>query len=132
MGIVAVYVATLVAFLAIDAVALKFMMYPLFSRHVGDLLREQMQLGVAAGFYLFYVAGVLYFAVMPGLKAESLGLAALNGAILGFLAYGTYEATNMATLRGWSWAMVATDVTWGTFLTMLTAVIGYLVARALV
>jgi uncharacterized membrane protein len=132
MGIVAVYVATLVAFLAIDAVALKFMMYPLFSRHVGDLLREQMQLGVAAGFYLFYVAGVLYFAVMPGLKAESLGLAALNGAILGFLAYGTYEATNMATLRGWSWAMVATDVTWGTVLTMLTAVIGYLVARALV
>lgn len=132
MGIVWVYVATLVAFLAIDAIALKFMLYPLFSRYVGDLLREEMQLGVAAGFYLFYVAGVLYFAVMPGLKAESLGLAALNGAILGFLAYGTYEATNMATLRGWSWAMVATDVTWGTFLTMITAVVGYLVARALV
>jgi uncharacterized membrane protein len=132
MGIVWVYVATLVAFLAIDAIALKFMLYPLFSRYVGDLLRQEMQLGVAAGFYLFYVAGVLYFAVMPGLKAESLGLAALNGAILGFLAYGTYEATNMATLRGWSWAMVATDVTWGTFLTMITAVIGYLVARALV
>ena len=99
---------------------------------MGDLLRTEMQLGVAAGFYLFYVAGVLYFAVMPGLKAESLGLSALNGAILWFLAYGTYEATNMATLRGWSWAMVATDVTWGTFLTMLTAVIGYVVARVLV
>jgi uncharacterized membrane protein len=132
MGILAVYVATLVAFLAIDAIALKFMLYPLFSRHVGDLLRDDMQLGVAAGFYLFYVAGVLYFAVMPGLKAESLSLAAMNGAILGFLAYGTYEATNMATLRGWAWQMVAIDVTWGTLLTMLTAVIGYLVARVMV
>jgi uncharacterized membrane protein len=132
MGILAVYVATLVAFLVIDAIALKFMMYPLFSRYVGDLLRADMQLGVAAGFYLFYVAGVMYFAVMPGLKAESLGLAALNGAILGFLAYGTYEATNMATLRGWAWQMVATDVAWGTFLTMITAVIGYLIGRALI
>ena len=84
---------------------------------------------VALGFYVFYVAGVLYFAVLPGLAEQSLGKAAFNGALLGFLAYGTYEATNMATLRGWSWQMVAADVAWGAVLTATVAGIGWFAGR---
>ncbi len=129
MGLVGIYVVALVAFLIIDAIALKFFMFPLFSRHVGDLFRDDMQLFVALGFYVFYVAGVLYFAVLPGLAEQSLGKAAFNGALLGFLAYGTYEATNMATLRGWSWQMVAADVAWGAVLTATVAGIGWFAGR---
>ncbi len=129
MALAGVYVITLLAFLAIDAVMLYFVMYPLFLRHVGPLLAEDMRLAVAAVFYLFYVVGVLYFAVMPGLRAESLGLAAFNGALLGLVAYGTYEFTNMATLRGWAWQMLVTDTLWGGVLTAATAVIGYFAAR---
>jgi uncharacterized membrane protein len=129
MALAAVYAITLVVFLAIDAIGLKFLLYPLFSRHVGDLLRTDMRLGVAAGFYLFYVAGLLYFAVLPAARAESFGLAVLNGALIGGIAYGTYEATNMATLRGWAWPMVVTDVLWGIALTAFTAAAGFLAAR---
>jgi uncharacterized membrane protein len=129
MALFATFVLTLAAFLAIDAVALRYLLYPLFSRHVGELLREDMRLGVAAGFYVVYVAGLMYFAVLPGLRAESLGLAALNGALLGLIAYGTYEITNMATLEGWAWPMVATDMLWGTVLTALVAAIGYGLGR---
>jgi uncharacterized membrane protein len=132
MTLLAVYVASLVAFLAIDAIGLKLLLYPLFARHVGPILRSQMRFGVAAGFYLIYVAGVLYFAVLPGVRAESLGLAALNGAALGLIAYGTYETTNMATIEGWAWPMVVTDVAWGMALTAATATIGYAAARALI
>jgi len=129
MGLVGVYLTALAAFLVIDAVALKLFMFPLFSRHVGELFRDNMQMGVALGFYVFYVAGILYFAVLPGLAEQSLGRAIFNGALLGLMAYGTYEATNMATLRGWSWQMVLTDVTWGAVLTGTVAAIGFLAGR---
>lgn len=129
MALFAVYAIAVLVFLAIDAIGLKFMIYPLFSRHVGDLLRPDMQLGVAAGFYLFYVAGLMYFAILPAVRAESLALALTNGALLGLIAYGTYEATNMATLRGWVWPMLITDVLWGISLTAVTAAAGYAAGR---
>lgn len=67
MALAGLFVAMVVAFLLIDAIALKFMMYPLFERHVGPILREDVQMGVAAGFYIFFVAGIAYFAVLPAL-----------------------------------------------------------------
>ena len=129
VGLIGVYLAALAAFLVIDAIAIKFFVFPLFSKHIGDLFRDDMQLGVALGFYVFYVAGILYFAVLPGIAEQSLGRAVLNGALLGFLAYGTYEATNMATLQGWSWQMVVADVTWGTVLTGAVAAVGWFAGR---
>lgn len=131
MGLVWLFLIVLLAFLVIDAIALKFFMYPLFSRHVGHLFREDMQLGVALGFYVFFVAGILYFAVLPGIEAGSLARAMLNGAFLGFLAYGTYESTNMATLEGWSWTMLVADTSWGTVLSATVAGIGWLAGRQL-
>ncbi|QHQ37397.1 DUF2177 family protein [Algicella marina] len=123
-----IYLVTLISFLGIDAVWLRTVMSPLFNTHIGAFLREEIKMGAALGFYALYVAGIMYLATVPALRAGLLGEAALKGAVLGFLAYGTYEATNMATIKGWSWSMVATDVAWGTFLTALTAVVGYLVA----
>ena len=57
--------------------------------------------------------------------------ATLAGAVLGALAYGTYEFTNYATLARWSPGMVALDVAWGTALTGLSAWVGVMAARAL-
>ena len=129
MALAGIYAAMLVAFLALDALMLTFVISPLFARHVGDLLRPDMRLGVAAGFYVIYVAGVLYLAVWPNLRDGALGQSVVTGAVVGFLAYGTYELTNMSTLRGWAWPMVLTDLTWGTLLTAGTAGVGYLVGR---
>ncbi|GAB5469282.1 MAG: DUF2177 family protein [Rhodospirillales bacterium] len=131
MTLLATYGAMLVVFLGIDAVWLKYVMKPLFDHHVGALLAEEVRLGVAAGFYVLYVMGIIYFAVSPALREGGWSAALLKGALFGFFAYGTYEATNMATLKGWSWTMVAVDVTWGTALTALTALVGYSVHRAL-
>jgi uncharacterized membrane protein len=129
--LIILYVVTLIVFLGVDAVWLKTVMKPLFDRHIGDMMAEELRLGVAAGFYAFYVMGVLYFASLPALRDGGWQLAALNGAILGFLAYGTYEATSFSIMRGWTWSMLITDVAWGTFLTALSAVAGVLVIQAL-
>ena len=118
------------SFLAIDAVVLKFFMLPLFSRYIADMLREDTQLYVALGFYAFFVAGLIYLAVLPALAEQNIWRAVKNGAVVGFISYGTYEATNMATLRGWAWPMLAADVTWGTILSAGVAAIAYGVARA--
>ena len=123
------YVAALATFLIIDAIWISVVMRPIFERNLGEFLLESPRLGAAATFYALYIAGVMYFAVGPAVSSGLVRTALLNGAILGFLAYGTYEATNMATLKGWTYGMVAIDVAWGMFLTALSAVVGYLCYR---
>lgn len=125
------YVAALAVFLAVDIVWISTMMRSIYERNVGGLLLESPRLAAAAGFYALYVAGILYFAVLPALGSESWRVAVLNGAILGFLAYGTYEATNLATLKGWTYGMLALDVAWGTALTALSAIVGFGVYRSM-
>ncbi len=125
------YVATLVVFLAVDVVWLKAVAYPLFEKNIGDIMLEEPRLDVAGGFYALYVAGILYFISVPALRDDvRLGSVAIDGAILGALAYGTYEFTNLATIRGWSWTMTAADVTWGAVLTALSATAGVWLVRA--
>jgi uncharacterized membrane protein len=132
MTVATLYAVTLVVFLAVDAVMLTLVMNPLFQRHVGPLMAESPRLEIAALFYLVYVAGILWFCAWPALSAPSpLAHAALNGAILGVLAYGTYEFVNMSTLKGWSWTMVAADTTWGAVLTALSAAAGVWAVQAL-
>ncbi|MBA3325421.1 MAG: DUF2177 family protein [Rhodobacteraceae bacterium] len=65
---------TLIAFFAIDFVGLKILMYPLFQRHIGEILRAEVQVAVAGSFYCLYVVGLMYFAVLPAVRAENLGL----------------------------------------------------------
>ena len=125
------YLVTLVAFLAVDAVWLSQVMRPLFEREVGHLLRENIQFAPAIGFYAIYIVGVLFFATAPGLKpGGGVVQTAALGAFLGFLCYGTYEATNMTTLKGWTWTMVIGDTAWGVALTAFAAVVGLFAARA--
>lgn len=111
------YAITAIMFLAIDAVMLSVVMKPIFSRHLGDAMRDSPMLAPAALFYLAYVAGLVFLVSMPALRDAVPGRAALHGAIIGAMAYGTYEFTSMSIMKNWSWQMVATDTVWGAVLT---------------
>jgi uncharacterized membrane protein len=124
------HLATLVVFLPFDALWIALVMKPLFLHHVGDLLADQMHVAAALGFYASYVAGIIYFAAWPAWRGDSWRSAAINGGILGLCTYGTYEVTNMATLRGWSWKLVVTDVAWGALLTGVSAAVGFKMVRS--
>ena len=39
------------------------------------------------------------------------------GAIFGLVAYGTYDLTNLATIKGWSLKVTIIDLIWGGILT---------------
>lgn len=124
----ALYGLTLVAFLAIDVVWLSTATPRLYRPALSGLLAEKPVLSAAAVFYMLYVIGVLALAVIPGVQAGSLTEALWRGALFGFLAYATYDLTNLATLRDWPITITLIDLVWGTVLTTLTALAGYYAA----
>jgi uncharacterized membrane protein len=131
MQVITLYLATATVFLILDAIMLSRVIKPLFASHLGHLLAEPIRFGPAVVFYLFYIGGLLYFVSLPALR-EGVPVQALwAGALLGAMAYGTYEFTNYATLRDWHWQMVAVDLTWGAALTGLSAWAGVMITRAL-
>jgi uncharacterized membrane protein len=113
----------------IDAIMLRLYMAPLFSRYIGPMMLENIRLAPAALFYMAYVAGLLYLVSVPALKSGAPLL--IPAAVLGFMAYGTFEFTNYAILKGWNLRMVVTDVAWGTVLTAVSAWGGVAVTRAI-
>ena len=119
MQTLTLYLATTAIFLILDAAMLTLHMQPLFQRHLGAALLDSPRMGPAAAFYLAYIAGLLYLVSLPALKSGAPLL--LPAAVLGALAYGTYEFTSYAIMKDWSPVMVATDVIWGTVLTATSA-----------
>ena len=115
------YAAAAVIFLALDSVWLSTMADRLYRPALGHLLRERFALGPAAAFYLIYLLGIVVFAVAPGLQQRSWPTALGLGALLGLMAYATYDLTNQATLKNWPWHVTLIDLCWGTVVTALTA-----------
>jgi len=128
-GFFKAWAVTAVFLLAVDAVWLGFVAKDFYRRELGDMMLEQVRFGIAALFYVFFAAAIVLLAGAAGLRSESLATAAVYGAVLGLAAYGTYDITNLATLKGWSVAMSLVDMAWGTALTSASAVVAFLVLR---
>lgn len=132
MTFLTLFLITSVLFLVVDAIMLRSVLHPVFARHLGDLLYEGgFRLLPALLFYVTYMGGVMYFASWPALQAGVPSQALLNGAILGLVAYGTYEFTSWAVMRDWHPQMVVMDVIWGSVLTGGAAWGGVWATRAL-
>ena len=127
--LVIAYAAAALAFLAIDAVWLSTMANLLYRPLLGDMLAPQFRLMPAILFYVIYIGGMVFFAIRPALVTGRLATAALHGAALGFVAYGTYDLTNHATLRDWPTIITVADMIWGTLLTASASVAGFAAAR---
>ena len=63
-----------------------------------DLRRSPIDWPAALAFYLMYVTAIVVYGVR---RTDSVKQAARHGAELGFVAYATYELTNMAVIQGW-------------------------------
>ncbi len=129
MQIAILYASTALVFLIVDAIMLSLVMKPLFTRHIGALMAEPIRFAPAVVFYLAYVAGLVYLISLPALKTGAPIL--IPAAIIGAMAYGTYEFTSYAIMKDWHWQMVATDTAWGTVLTAFAAWAGVTITRAL-
>lgn len=126
------YLTTLMVFLAIDAVWLMLIGGPLYTRALGDILAEQVRVIPAVLFYLLYVAGIVVLVLpLARPRARPLIAAALYGGMFGLCAYGTFDLTNHAVLKAWSWHLTVIDMAWGTFVTAVAATAGAAMERRL-
>ena len=123
------YIAAVVAFLVIDGIWLGVVAKSFYAEQLGDLLRKNFLPLPAMAFYMAYTAGLVFLAVRPGQPDISLANVAFYGAVVGFLSYGTYDMTNLSTLRDWPWIVSVVDLVWGTVLSASVATLSALALR---
>src|ERR1700675_2939722 len=119
------YATTLGVFCCCDFVWLGWIAKDYFQSPAGGLLLAQPNWWAAVIFYSLYAAGIVIFCISPALDAASLAKAALLGALLGVLAYATYDLSNLATLKSWPIALSLLDIAWGAFVTGVAASAGF-------
>lgn len=125
------YLASGLVFLAIDAFWLTIMAQRVYRPLMGEIVLEEFKIVPAVLFYVIYIMGVVVFAIAPAMATGRWTTATTYGALLGLVAYATYDLTNHATLRNWPVAVTIADLCWGTFLTALAATAGFFITRAL-
>ena len=129
--LLALYGLTVPVFFAIDMIWLGWVARGFYRRQLGHLISPEVNWTAAIVFYLLFIAGILTFAVVPGLRRASLAHTVVLGAFFGFVAYATYDLTNLATLRGWPLKMTLVDMLWGAVLSGSVSAASYAIGRRL-
>jgi uncharacterized membrane protein len=124
------YAVTAVVFLGADYIWLNRAI-GFYRNSLGDLLAAKPNLSAAAALYLIYFVGIVVFSVMPAARDEAWMSAILLGGLLGLVAFATYDLTNLATLSRWPLIVVVVDMVWGTFVTALSSLAGFVAIRTL-
>lgn len=124
------FFATLLPFIVIDGTYLFTIGGSFYQKHIGHLMAPSVNFVPAVIFYLLYIVGILAFVVLPALKGgQGLAHVFAFGALLGLVAYGTYDLTNQSTLKSWPTIVTIVDLAWGAFLTGATATIAVWISR---
>jgi uncharacterized membrane protein len=126
--IIYTYVLTVPVFFVIDMIWLGLIAKNYYAKQLEGLLAPAVNWPAALTFYFLYIFGIIFLAVLPAVEKESLKTAILNGAVLGGIAYATYDLTNLATLKNWPLQMVFVDILWGIVLTTSVAVASFYIA----
>jgi uncharacterized membrane protein len=119
------YGVSLIVLVILDLVWLRFASDAFFRPAVGEILTDRPNFIAAGLFYIFFAAGLVFFAVLPAMKNGGIAAALLNGALLGFLAYMSFDLTNLAILKLWSVKVALIDISWGTFVSAMAAMAGF-------
>jgi len=123
------YLLTAVVFFAIDMLWLGLIAKNLYRKYLGSFLSDTVNWTAAIVFYLLFIVGIFYFAILPAIEKNSLAKALLSGALFGFFTYATYDLTNLATLKNWPLPIVFIDMAWGAVLTALVSTAGYYIVK---
>ena len=117
-----IFVSTI--FLIIDVLWLSITVKSLYRPALGSLLKDKPVMWAAVLFYIIYMIGLALIILKPALTNDSVLQALWTGVIFGIVAYGTYNLTNMATIKNWSASIVWIDMIWGGLLTGFSSAVG--------
>ena len=122
------YFIALPIFFAVDMVWLGVAAKNFYAKHIGFLMKANVNWAAAILFYLLFIAGLVVFVVTPALDKGSWVRALLFGALFGLITYATYDLTNLATLKDWPLVVTVVDLIWGTVLAASVSVGTYVIA----
>ena len=127
--IILLYLLTTPVFFAIDMTWLGIIAKNMYKRELGYLMRADIVWWAAILFYLLFIVGIIYYAVLPAYSADSWLMALYLGALFGFFTYMTYDLTNYATVKDWPFLIVVADTLWGVVLSASVSVISFFIAK---
>ncbi|MDC0057819.1 DUF2177 family protein [Pelagibacteraceae bacterium] len=120
-----------IIFLIIDIIWLSYSVKAFYRPNLGNLLLETPVMWAAIMFYLIYVLGLSVVIIEPSLNYQNTINFLFRAFMFGLVAYGTYNLTNMATIKGWSANVVFVDMIWGGILTSFSSYLGISLAKKL-
>ncbi|MEP3051281.1 MAG: DUF2177 family protein [Erythrobacter sp.] len=123
------YICAAIVFGALDAVWLGWAGPNLYRPTIGAIMAEDVNLKAAGTFYVMYIAGMVWFAIRPGLQSGKATTALLNGALLGALCYATFDLTSQAVFKVWATHITIADIFWGAFATGTASAISTLITQ---
>jgi uncharacterized membrane protein len=114
--------------IAIDITWITVIAAQYYKAQLGSLLAASPNLAVGVLFYVVYVIGIIALVLKPAFDARSFKKAVVLGAVLGFVAYATYDLTNLSTTANWPLMLTFVDMAWGTALTAFVSGLTYFLA----
>ena len=123
------YFGALLTFSIMDGIWLGTIATDFYFGHLEELLRDEPNWLAAGTFYLWYIFGIVFFAIRPSLGSENYKNVIRDGCLLGLLAYATYDMTNLATVKDWPLIVSVVDIIWGMVITSVSALSGYIFAK---
>ncbi|MGD1106188.1 MAG: DUF2177 family protein [Terracidiphilus sp.] len=125
------YGIALPIFFALDMVWLGVVAKKFYVKHIGFLMKSNVNWTAAILFYLLFIAAMVVFVISPAVEKGSWGQALLFGALFGLITYATYDLTNLATLKDWPLSVTIVDMLWGIVLAASVSTATCLVALKL-
>ncbi len=131
LGWLAIWAIAAVIMIAIDMVWLTWLGRGFYMQEIGGLLLDTPNLPAALAFYVLYSVGVVVIIIAPALETQSVMRALIYGIIFGLVAYGTYDLTNLAVMKGFTTKIALIDMAWGGLITGFTSAVTVKIASSL-
>ncbi len=126
--LIKLYLIAVPLFFAIDMLWLGLIAKSFYFNQIGALMKTDTNWTAAIIFYLLFIAGLVLFVIAPAVEKNSWTHALVFGALFGFIAYATYDLTNLATLKGWPLMVSLVDMAWGAVLAASVSSVTYWIA----
>lgn len=115
------YAAVAVVMVALDMLWLGVIAKSMYQEAIGHLMADKPRVAAAGVFYVVYALGLVVFVLAPYADEPLWGRTLLLGALFGFVAYATYDLSNLATLKNWPVKLTLIDLCWGSVLSVVAA-----------
>ena len=118
------YATTVFVMIALDLLWIGVIGKPLYEQGIGHLMADRPYIPAALLFYVIFPVGLMAFALVPHASANGWTETLLAAALFGFIAYTTYDLSNLATLKDWPVGLSLIDIAWGTSVSVMSVAAG--------